>query len=155
MINRSAGTIVTVGSIPYIVGGGYQGNTNELDKTVMEMAEILHELYGKDVEIRFNSDGNSGGAWLKNSLKGFDGNCQVGMCADLQAIQPEGMSDDEFFKQWRTLPKELYIATNLKPSILPTSFVCNSETYDYRYHKTIAEAVRFLKDNVITEKILK
>jgi hypothetical protein len=153
MIERSVGTIVH----NYIVGGGYQGNTEELDNTVKQMAEVLQTIYSRDIEIRFNTDGNSGGAWLKNSLPGFSGNCQVGLCAGLRIIRPNGMTDDEIFekrKEWWTWPKELYIATNLKPSVLPISFTCNCKTYDYRYHTSIKEATQYLLDNVDIAKIL-
>ncbi len=46
--------------------GGYSGGTKELDNVVHWEANALRSLFpGYDVEIRFNSDRQSGGAWLK------------------------------------------------------------------------------------------
>lgn len=163
-IKRSAGTVVTVGSIPYIVGGGYEGSTQELDETVKLEAELLAKTFHKDIEIRFNSDRGSGGAWLVNSLKGFDGNCQVGFCAELVAITPEGMTRSEFLVNStsefiRNQPKEIYIATNIKPSALKNPELVNSGNPDSRYcwltHKSIEIALDWLIANVDKKRILK
>lgn len=45
-------------------GGGYEGATKELDDAVAKSAEIMSRKYGQDVEIRFNSDRQSGGAFV-------------------------------------------------------------------------------------------
>lgn len=45
-------------------GGGYQGATPELDSIVASAAEALRARYSRDVEIRFNSDRQSGGAFM-------------------------------------------------------------------------------------------
>jgi hypothetical protein len=59
-ITRSAG--IAVGG--YNPGGGRAGITVELDDVVAEAAERLRDRYGRDVEIRFNSDRQSGGAFV-------------------------------------------------------------------------------------------
>lgn len=65
-IERSAGLPVTFGNLCYgMAGGGYSGATDKLDATVARAAEVLRNTYGMDIEIRFNSDRESGGAWLK------------------------------------------------------------------------------------------
>jgi len=156
---RSTGTAV----YGYIVGGGYQGQTEELDNIVQSMAEVLQSVYHKDIEIRFNSDGYSGGAWLKNSIPGFGGNCQVGLSAGLTAIKPDNMEQEDFFKleswEWRKLPQQLYIRTYLSNSVVKSKDILNSGNSNSRYashqHKTIADAVQFLKENVNVNKILK
>lgn len=64
-ITRSAGIPVTDGYVTYgVAGGGYRGVTAGLDAVVAEAAELLAGEYGQDIEIRFNSDRESGGAWL-------------------------------------------------------------------------------------------
>jgi hypothetical protein len=80
-IERSKGTPVIVGGIVQgMAGDGYQGCTAELDALVCEAAAALAEAYGADVEIRFNGDRESGGAWLKTP----DGrNNRVGIAAHL------------------------------------------------------------------------
>ncbi len=129
-------------------GNGYKGLTKELDDTVKREAELLAKTFNRDVEIRFNSDRESGGAWLRNSLKGFNGNCQVGLNAGLRAIRPEGMSDDGFFKAWRNLPKELYIETYVSASCLKDPSLAKDGTDDDPkcavYHKTIEDAIAWL-----------
>lgn len=164
MIARSIGLPVTVASIPYLVGSGYQGLTDELDNAVKLEAELLAKTFNRDIEIRFNSDRGSGGAWLVNSLKGFDGNCQVGLCAGLVAKTPEGMSREDFlikstFQFINSQPKELYIATNVNPSALKDANLTNSGNSDSRYcwltHKTIEGALAWLVANVDTDKLYK
>ncbi len=78
---RSTGQYLAAGAaVIAVAGGGYQGITRELDETVAEAAALLEQAYGRDVEIRFNSDRESGGAWLKTT----DGrNDRVGICASL------------------------------------------------------------------------
>jgi hypothetical protein len=80
-ISRSTGIPVEVGGVFYgMAGGGYRGVTDELDAVVQRAAGALTMAYGGDVEIRFNSDRGSGGAFLVTP----DGrNADVGICADL------------------------------------------------------------------------
>lgn len=80
-VERSTGLPVMFGGVAVgVAGGGYQGCTAELDAVVMQAAAALAEAYGADIEIRFNSDRESGGAWLKTA----DGrNNRVGICASL------------------------------------------------------------------------
>lgn len=80
-ITRSEGTPVGVGGVIYgMAGGGYRGYTEALDAVVREAAAALASAYAADVEIRFNSDRESGGAWLKTP----DGySAHVGICASL------------------------------------------------------------------------
>lgn len=66
-IERSTGITVPVwaGTLP---GGGYSGDTKELDDAVKACAELLQDAFGKDIVIRFNSNRESGGAWVKNEV---------------------------------------------------------------------------------------
>lgn len=61
-ITRSTGVTLVPGAPA--AGGGHVGLTKELDAEVERAAELLRAAYGEDVEIRFNSHGRSGGAWL-------------------------------------------------------------------------------------------
>jgi hypothetical protein len=75
-IERSTGT--PVGTTGLVAGGGYRGATEALDAVVREAAEALAAAYGSDIEIRFNSDRESGGAWLRTP----DGRSnRTGICA--------------------------------------------------------------------------
>ncbi len=153
-IERSIGTVVH----GFIVGGGYEGNTTELDKTVMEAANILQSLYSKDIEIRFNSDRRSGGAWLKNSLKGFDAHAQIGICAGYEKIRPRNMTVDEWIHtDIDKLPEQFLIATYIKATALLNPALANNgnenSRYSYCYHKTLAEATEYLIKNVNVERI--
>lgn len=164
MIKRSAGLPVVVGSIPYVVGGGYEGKTRELDDIVKQEAELLTNTFGKDVEIRFNSDQEGGGAWLVNSLKEFDGNCQVGLGAGLVSKTPEGMTRQEFLVNSTTgfirkQPKEIWITTCMKASALKNPNIANEGNPNSRYcwlvHKTVQDAITWLVENIDTKKICK
>jgi hypothetical protein len=81
VIERSTGIPVMHGGTFYgMAGGGYRGVTAELDQVVADAAAALADWYGADVEIRFNSDRESGGAWLVSA----DGrNHYVGICASV------------------------------------------------------------------------
>ena len=63
----------------YLCGDGYEGKTKPLDDAVKREAEILQRLYGRDVEIRFNHNRESGGAWLVDGQQ----NASLGMSAHL------------------------------------------------------------------------
>ena len=58
-VTRSAGAVVN----GLVVGGGYHGATAKLDRAADEAASAMALRFG-NVEIRFNSDRRSGGAWL-------------------------------------------------------------------------------------------
>jgi hypothetical protein len=77
-IERSTGTPIPGTMLS--AGGGYSGVTAELDAVVSQAAEQLAQAYGMDVEIRFNSDRESGGAWLKDAAGRHS---WVGICAQL------------------------------------------------------------------------
>lgn len=66
-IERSTGIPVRgwAGPLP---GGGFSGDTQELDDAVKACAELLQNTLGKDVVIRFNSHKESGGAWVKSEV---------------------------------------------------------------------------------------
>jgi hypothetical protein len=77
-ITRSTG--LPIEGTGLVAGGGYRGLTEELDAAVREAARELARAYGGDIEIRYNSDRESGGAWLVTP----DGrNDRVGICASL------------------------------------------------------------------------
>jgi hypothetical protein len=58
---KNGGIILT----PVLPGGGYEGETKELDDAVAHAAELLKNATDHDIEIRFNSHRRSGGAYLK------------------------------------------------------------------------------------------
>ena len=166
-ITRSIG--LPTGYMGLLCGSGYEGKTKELDDTVKREAELLANAFNRDIEIRFNSDRNSGGAWLVNSLKGFEGNCQVGLNAGLypkqdemhallnQAINKEidwQVADDKIDK----LPKELLVSTYVSASCLKDpSLAKNGTDNDPKCdtkHKSVEDAIAWLKANIDTKKIL-
>ena len=75
-------------------GGGYSGITPELDAEVVKAATLLHERAGKDIEIRFNSDRMSGGAYLQ----GAEGVNSLGVSAGLYREEP---SNDLPWDEWK------------------------------------------------------
>ena len=66
-ITRGTGIPITIAGTTYgYAGGGYSGATKELDETVVRESEFMAKEFKKPVEIRFNSDKQSGGAWIRN-----------------------------------------------------------------------------------------
>ena len=87
-ITRSTGTPIPGTGL--VAGGGYRGLTAELDAVVREAASALVRAYGGDVEIRYNSDRESGGAWLVTP----DGrNDRVGICASLVTARMRAVTE--------------------------------------------------------------
>src|SRR5438034_6143310 len=77
-ITRSTGT--PIGTSGLVAGGGYSGTMAELDEVVSQAAGQLAQAYGMDIEIRYNSDRESGGAWLKDAAGRHS---WVGICAQV------------------------------------------------------------------------
>ena len=181
-IERSHGIPIVIGAVYYgSCGNGYEGKTKKLDATVVKEAKILLELFKRDVEIRFNSDRESGGAWIKNNC----GSSQVGLNAGIRSVFPNNMGyfeflkskgiDDTYPRSWETkrkiealitkLPKTISIETGVEIDVLKDGKLKdypendNSEGY-WRHedslfmnHKTIQEAVEWLKNNIDPQKI--
>ena len=81
-ITRGVGYVVDGG---YIVGGGYEGLTKELDALVQKCAEWLHSHFpDRDVQIRFNSNRKSGGAFIESN-HGLSGVIYIKFGAGLRA----------------------------------------------------------------------
>lgn len=75
-ISRHPGT----GVGGFIVGGGYHGKRDDQDEAVQEFAERLNEEFpDHDIEIRYNTDQLSGGAWLVDN----EDSTQVSLGAEL------------------------------------------------------------------------
>ena len=83
-ISRSVGISPGVPWAGPLPGGGYQGKTRKLDLTVERAAKLLAKAFGRDVEIRFNSHRESGGAFVKHGGKTWtDQNSAVGITVTL------------------------------------------------------------------------
>jgi hypothetical protein len=159
-IERSAG--LWTGHGAYFCGDGGRGATDELDALVARGAEMLGALFGRDVEIRFNSDRRSGGGWLKNSLKGFAGSCQVGLNGALvKTGWPElieSIGYDAACRRYDGLPDELHIRTYVKASALRDPTLADSDGMGERYssvaHDSLDAAVEWLRANIDPVKII-
>jgi hypothetical protein len=124
------------------------GRTTELDDTVKQAADLLGRQFNRDIEIRFNSDARSGGAWLKNSLPGFSGNCQVGLGA---GITPKGHTS--------SFPEGfIYVSTYVSQSALKDKSLATweggREPYSYKVYQSLEGALDWLIEHVDTGKIL-
>jgi len=169
-ITRSSG--LPTGYPGFIAGGGYSGSTKELDDTVQKAAHLLTEEFGRDVEIRFNSHRESGGAWLKDDLLGFRGNCQVGLGAALRAKSPKGKTKEQWYDDlsrkhgaWtrsmldeiESAPKHVVVDTYIASAVVHDGEIVNSGNSDYRYashdHESLADGLAFLKRHVNRSKL--
>jgi hypothetical protein len=156
----------------YIAGGGYSGSTKELDDTVQKAAKLLADAFGRDIEIRFNSHRESGGAWLKDDLSGFSGSCQVGLGAALRAKPPKGRTKEQWYDElsrkhgaWtrsmldeiESAPRHVVVDTYIAGAIARDGEIVNSGNPDHRYashdHKSLAEGLAFLKRHVNRSKL--
>jgi hypothetical protein len=119
-IGRRPGTHIA--GTPYFAGGGYQGQTDELDGLVQAAAEALREAFGCDVQIRFNSDRRSGGAWVRDGRPGYSNSVQIKLGAGLKKILPEGMDFWEADKDrgfYDHPAEELYLVAAINNDLLP------------------------------------
>lgn len=139
-ITRSAGITTGYG---YLVGSGYKGATQELDDRVVEIAEHLKDLYGKKVEIRFNSDRESGGGFIKDNC----GDCTIGIGASLASSEFQSFT----FKEKAAFPMEKY--DDLVKDIIVYHVVLDDTIAKPGVDKwidfnTLAEALKFLTESV-------
>jgi hypothetical protein len=117
-IERSAG--IPIDGTGYVAGGGHTGITENLDDQVQRSAEALAEHFGERVDIRFNSDRRSGGAYLRTSdddgiwLNADVGvNWRAGSDTGVVRLSPEALRDwtspdvlDNPFVSTKTADKE-------------------------------------------------
>ena len=138
-ITRSAGIPTGCG---YLVGNGYEGKTKELDGIVYDIAEQLREMYGKDVEIRYNCDRESGGAFVRDN----DYSCKIGIGARLVSSVFRSMTRKEQIdfpmEDYGKLPKDTIIY-----HIVLDESVAKPGVDAYSDFETTAEAFEFLKNN--------
>ncbi len=150
-IRRHAG--IPIPGTPYAVGAGYQGITHELDETVQRAAEMLADAFGIDVEIRFNTDRRSGGAWLVDDKPGLSGNASVGLCAGLRAQRPEGLTDEQWWdmpiEDHRRLPEAIEVDTYINGDHLSDPSLANQGNPGDRYashdHATLEDGLAWLQ----------
>ena len=152
-IERYAGTNTGLG---YVVGGGYSGKTDELDAAVQKEAEILQELYGRDIVIRFNSNRESGGAFVKDGAE----DSSIGLCACIFNAKMRKMLREnalDFFNlpwkervQLENNPDTMEYSVNV--DLTMTDNTCSTGkfvgNYCYNDFTTLDEAVEYLKQNV-------
>ena len=146
IITRSTGIFF----MGYNPGGGYSGATENLDALVVQAAEMLAAEYGMDIEIRFNSDRMSGGAWLKTPAKPDqeDGMVQFSS-TDVELggwLRPDGAIvvqtyiSKEFAAHPEAMMHDYWSGGN--PKRLPR------KDYDSRNHETLELGLQFLRENV-------
>ena len=145
-IRRHAGTPIK--GTPYAYGAGYRGLTSELDKTVERAAQLLAGAFRRDIEIRFNTDRHSGGAWLIDNKN----NASVGLTAGLQPIRPAGLTDEEWYALDAEEPRTIQVATFVRQDRLRDPTVANTGNPATRYasyeHATLEDGLAHLLANV-------
>ena len=114
MITRSLGIdpgLPWSGPLP---GGGYEGKTRRLDRAVQRFAEWLHARIAGPVQVRFNFDRLSGGAFVYPGLDpdariAFD-TPEIGLSARLITPPAVQRRRDRAWKrgEWRSLPSLEY-----------------------------------------------
>lgn len=161
-IERSAGYNTGYG---YIAGGGYEGKTKALDNAVKKAAEFMEKEFDRDIEIRFNSDRESGGAWLKDNK----GSTDLGLGANLRNVYPKGMDLESYLKSkgldwikdpsWKIreaekeLPKKIVYDVGAEIKLLKTGYKIKTKHWDhgnstYIDFSTMKAAQNWIKHNV-------
>jgi len=139
-ITRSAG--ISTGYC-YLVGNGYEGATKELDDKVMEIAIQLKDLFDKNIEIRFNSDRESGGGFVKDN----NGDCTIGIGASLMSSKFQAMSLREQIdlsaEDFNNLPKDIILY-----HVVLDESIAKTKIDIYEFFNTLPEALKFLNDKI-------
>ena len=97
--------------------GGYPAATAELDQVVQRAAEKLLAMTGRSVEVRFDIDGQSGGAFLKRG----DGRTGFGITAKLAAkvARDAKYSNQEQYRAlYRAAPRVLEVSVYAGKALL-------------------------------------
>ncbi|MBK1666597.1 hypothetical protein CKO28_00885 [Rhodovibrio sodomensis] len=90
---------------PYTAGGGQIRAKDELRQTVGQAAELLTEAFGADVEVRFNSNGQSGGAYvITDAADGLGANAEIGLGALLVDVEARRRDHERRHKKYGPLP---------------------------------------------------
>lgn len=106
MITRSTGISPGVPWAGPLPGGGYEGKTKRLDRAVAHFADWLERHFDGPVEIRFNSDRLSGGAYVYPDGKVGFGLPEIGLGAGLIIPEHVKQERDRAWEtdEWRRLP---------------------------------------------------
>jgi len=141
MTTRSAGTPTGVG---FLVGAGYEGKTKELDNAVVRLSKKLEKEFNMEVEIRFNNDRESGGAYIKAVDEGFE--YTIGLSAGLYSSKLRKLMQDKNYSlsmdDLTKYPNDLLRFSAVlgeKVSLVPKEVLWKKE------YKTITGAVNCLR----------
>jgi hypothetical protein len=129
--------------------------TKELDECVERAADALAKTFGRLVEIRFNSDRRSGGAWIKDTKAGYAGSCQVGINYSLQK-RHDKINGKCFDLEYISGPSTYVKASALKhPEVCPDEETGSLEPTLDLHHDSLELAIAWLKRNVAPRKLFK
>lgn len=142
MITRSTGITTGLG---YLVGNGYEGETKKLDDGVLKIADLLKKTFNKNIEIRYNSNRKSGGAFVKDTH--FSD--QIGLGAGLHSSKFNAMTTEEKIKlsdaEIENLPRDMI----LYHAVLADNLAINPNRKDiYKYFKTLKGAYNWLRKHM-------
>lgn len=157
-VTRSPGSVVSVGSASYLVGGGGYGATEAMDNSLQKAAQFIVDEFGCDAVIRMNSDRNSGGAFVKDTVSdGFGTSSAIGIDALLTWSDLAGLSTDEFLRRHGEHRKnndprdklKFYAFIELRkldrPNVMECPILCKEESPRF---DTVEEACEWVKKMV-------
>lgn len=148
MITRSEGISTGLG---YFVGDGYEGLTKELDDAVAKVANLLKKTFSKHIEIRYNSNRRSGGAFIKDNTYSD----QIGLGAGLYNRALNSMTKKERMelsdRGYEDLPKDMMLLYHV---VLADNLAINPKREDiYKYFKTSGAAHNWLLSHMNDAKV--
>ena len=131
----------------YLVGAGGSGKTKELDDLVQKAAVLLKEKLGVNITIRFNTDRQSGGAFVQDG----EMSSKIGITAGLYNTAFRKMNTQEKMelteKEWRQYldnPDAISVSSCLIENFLSkkSQFVCLDT--EFRDFDSIEEAMHWI-----------
>lgn len=129
----------------YLVGSGCYGKTRELDDIVQQAANLLKETFNTDIQIRFNSDQKSGGAFVADDKT----SSEIGITAGLANRELYEMGWEKVVELFyddlnRFQPDFIKISTCLSKDFLkaPSDFILIDK--EYKDFGTLDQAIKWL-----------
>lgn len=141
-IERCLGTDTGYG---YLAGAGEYGKTQELDDIVVMVARLLKKHFDTNIQIRFNSDQKSGGAFIADHGQ----SSSIGITAGLANRELYKMPWEQIIEKTQAeldgyAPDFIKVSTCLDRSFLRESsdyVLCNHE---YRDFNSLEEAMKWI-----------
>ena len=150
MITRSIGGCFQ----GYIYGGGYEGKTKELDDIILKAADLMQKAFNTDITIRYNSDRESGGAWIKDNSS----SAIIGLNARMAKSQFNNMTTEQKInittEEYNNLPFDMIVIdTVIEKSVLANENHVNLCSICCTDHNSLEDGIAWILEVTDTNKV--